>query len=38
VMQATAAMITATKHVINHFTDKRPTRIRLQHAIYFCPP
>ena len=34
VIQATAAMITATKHVINHFTDKRPTRIRLQSAIY----
>ena len=38
VIQATAAMITATKHAINHFTAKRPTRIRLQHAIYFCPP
>ena len=35
VIQATAAMITATKHAINHFTDKRLTRIRLEFAIYF---
>ena len=36
VIQATAAMITATKQVINHFTDKRLTRIRLRVAICFC--
>src|SRR6478736_1666429 len=34
VIQATAAMITATKHAINHFTDKR-VNIRLQSAVYF---
>ena len=34
VIQATAAMITATKHAINHFTDKR-LNIRLQSAVYF---
>ncbi len=35
VIQATAAIITATKQAINHFTDKCLTRIGLQCAVYF---
>jgi len=37
VIQATTVMMTATKQVRNHFTDKHLTIIRLHLAVYFLP-
>jgi hypothetical protein len=37
VIQATTVLMTATKQVRNHFTDKHLTIIRLHLAVYFLP-